>query len=60
VGMMKSTVWWSVFYFEKTFHLLLNTCGFDELATRESVKVALTVDGADLFELVSKLPMKVA
>jgi len=40
-----------VFYvnFEKAFRLLLKACELDEVATRSSVKVALTVDGADLF-----------
>jgi hypothetical protein len=41
-----------VFYlnFKKTFRLLLKACCLDELETRESVKAALTVDGADLFK----------
>jgi hypothetical protein len=40
-----------VFYvnFEKAFRLLLKACELDEVATRSSVKVALTVDGADIF-----------
>jgi hypothetical protein len=36
--------------FEKAFRLLLKACELEELATRSSVKVALTVDGADLFQ----------
>jgi hypothetical protein len=35
--------------FEKALRLLLKACQLEELATRAAVKVALTVDGADLF-----------
>jgi hypothetical protein len=48
-----------VFYvnFEKAFRLLLKACELDEVATRSSVKVALTVDGADLFRFSEGEPM---
>ncbi len=36
--------------FERAFRLLLRACKLEELATKTSVKVALTVDGADLFK----------
>ena len=36
--------------FEKAFRMLLKACNLYELAQEQSVKVALTVDGADLFK----------
>jgi len=48
----RETKYGEVYYinFEKAFRLLLKACKLDELAEKESVKVALTVDGADLFK----------
>jgi hypothetical protein len=45
----KDTKYGEVFYvnFEKALHLLLKACHLDDLATKTSVKIALTVDGAD-------------
>jgi hypothetical protein len=36
--------------FEPAFRMLLKACNLHELAQKESVKVALSVDGADLFK----------
>jgi hypothetical protein len=48
----RETKYGEVYYinFEKAFRLLLKACKLDELGEKESVKVALTVDGADLFK----------
>jgi hypothetical protein len=39
-----------IFILKKHFDYYFGLCGLHELATRSSVKVALTVDGADLFK----------
>jgi hypothetical protein len=46
------TKYGAVFYlnFEKALHLLLKACNLHELATTTSAKIALSVDGADLFK----------
>ena len=46
------TKYGEVFYlnFEKALRLLLKACKLHELATTTSVKLAITVDGADLFK----------
>jgi hypothetical protein len=36
--------------FEKALHYLLKACQLDDLATKESVKISLSIDGADLFK----------
>jgi hypothetical protein len=48
----RMTRYGEVYYinFERAFRLLLRACKLDELARTTSVKVALTVDGADLFK----------
>jgi hypothetical protein len=48
----KDNKYGEVFYhnFEKALHLLLKACHLDELASKSSVKIGLTVDGADLFK----------
>jgi hypothetical protein len=45
------TVYGEVYYlhFEKCLRLLLKACKLDELATSSSIKVALAVDGAEMF-----------
>jgi hypothetical protein len=47
----KNTKYGEVYYlnYERAFRLLLRACNLHELAWTSSVKVALTVDGADLF-----------
>jgi hypothetical protein len=47
----KQTVYGEVYLinFEPAFHLLLKACHLHDLAITSSVKVAITVDGADLF-----------
>jgi len=48
----RNTKYGEVYYlnFERAFRLLLRACKLHDLATTASVKVALTVDGADLFK----------
>jgi hypothetical protein len=48
----KMTKYGEVFFmnYEKAFRLLLKACQLDEIAQTSSVKIALTVDGADLFK----------
>jgi len=48
----KMTRYGEVFFinYEKAFRLLLKACQLDEIAQTSSVKIALTVDGADLFK----------
>jgi hypothetical protein len=48
----RNTKYGEVYYlnFERAFWLLLKACKLHDLATTSSVKVALTVDGADLFK----------
>jgi len=36
--------------FEKALRYLLKACQLDDLATKESVKISLSIDGADLFK----------
>jgi len=49
---MEDTRYGEVFYldFEKALRLLLKACHLHEVAETSSVKIALTVDGADLFK----------
>jgi hypothetical protein len=51
MGKKNETIWWSLLRkcWEGLFWLLIKACELDDLATRTAVKVALTVDGADLF-----------
>ena len=44
--------------FEPALRLLLKACQLHELATTASVKLALTVDGADLVGLMSQWELR--
>ena len=48
----RETVYGEVFFlnFEKALRHLLKACQLDELATREGIRISLSIDGADLFK----------